>query len=71
MLFLGGFVITFSFGELLFKFSKALLVAFLSVILNARNLLLQSSVDAVLLGKGYLVVSQFLEWPTSRVQLRR
>jgi hypothetical protein len=70
MLFISGFVIAFSFSELLLEFRKTLLVASLSVILDARNLLLQSSTDAVFLGKSRLVISQFLEWQTSRVQLR-
>lgn len=49
MLLLSGFVIALSFGELLFKFRKTLLVTFLLAILNARNLLLQSSANTVFL----------------------
>lgn len=50
VLLLSGFVIAFSFSELLFKFRKTLLVAFLVAILNSRDLLLQSGANTVFLG---------------------
>jgi hypothetical protein len=50
MLLLSGFVIAFSSSELLFKFRKTLLVAFLVAILNSRDLLLQSGANTVFLG---------------------
>lgn len=71
MLLLRSFVIALSFSELLFKFRKALLIAFLLAILNARNLLLQSSANVVFLSKSHLVISQFFEWQTGRVKLHR
>lgn len=61
MLLLSDVLIALSFSELLFKFRKALLVAFLLTTLDARNLLLQSIADVVCLSKSRLVVSQFLE----------
>lgn len=61
MLLLSDVLIALSFSKLLFKFRKALLVAFLLTTLDARNLLLQSIADVVCLSKSRLVVSQFLE----------
>jgi hypothetical protein len=69
VLFISGFVIAFSFSELLLEFRKTLLIAFLSAILSAWNLLFQSSADAVPLDKSRIIISQFLERQASRSQL--
>src|SRR6266851_1514344 len=64
-----GFVIAFSFSELLFKFRNTFLITFLGVILDARNLVLYSSAKVAPLEKGHLVITQFLEWYAGRVKL--